>query len=48
MEDRLEECEALNEEASMPMVDLIAKYKQKCECNDSPNVRCILDCEPHD
>ena len=30
MEDKIKECEELNEEAQIPLVDLLAKYKQKC------------------
>ena len=30
MEDKIKECEELNEEAQLPLVDLLAKYKQKC------------------
>jgi len=29
MEDKIKECEELNEEAQIPLVDLLAKYKQK-------------------
>jgi len=29
MEDKIKECEELNEEAQLPLVDLLAKYKQK-------------------
>ena len=32
MEDKIKECEELNEEAQIPLVDLLAKYKQKCSC----------------
>ena len=36
MEDKIKECEELNEEAQIPLVDLLAKYKQKCEKSDLP------------
>ena len=29
MDEKLKECQALNEEASMPLVDLLAKYKKQ-------------------
>ena len=31
MDDKLKECEELNQEAKMPLFDLLAKYKKKCK-----------------